>query len=252
MTPDPEAIRNLLRAARPSGKDDDDPEIRAAREAADDALRAELEEERGFDDAVARDFRSNGPPPDLEERLIAAMRAARAEDLRQPVVVTRRSWLGWAAAASVAGAAGTAWWLVGRGTSYDDLVARLAAISKAGITLSLMSMDRQEVGEWLAQAGAPRPDGLPAALDALPRKGCHLYDIEGRPVSLECFLLPDMRQLHLFATATRGLRGAPAETGLEVTTVAGLTSGAWSRDGRTMVLLSEETPATIEDLLGSV
>lgn len=255
MTPDPENLRSLLRAARPSGQDDDDAQIRAAREAADPAQLAEIEEERAFDDAVARELRSNEPPPGFEEQLIAAMRASREKPplaVVPPARITRRSWLGWAAAACVAGGAGTWWLTVGRATRFDDLVAQLARISKDGVTLSLMSMDRLEVGIWLQKAGTPRTASLPDSLHDLPRKGCHLYDIEGRPISLECFLLPGMRELHLFTTTTRGLRGAPEDHGSRIATVNGLTAGSWTRDGKTMILLSEETPATITGLLAGV
>lgn len=255
MTPDPENLRSVLRAARPSGKDDDDAQIRAAREAADPALLAEIAAERAFDDAVASDLRSNEPPTGFEEQLITAMRAAREKPpltVVPPARVTRRLWIGWAAAASIAGGVGAWWWTAGRATRFNDLVDHLARISKEGIKLTLMSMDRVEVGDWLSQAGAPRTASLPASLDVLPRKGCHLYDIDGRPVSLECFLLPGMRQLHLFTTATRGLRGAPDDQGSRIATVNGLTAGSWTRDGTTMILLSEETPATITGLLAGV
>ena len=255
MTPDPENLRSLLRAARPSGQDDDDAQIRAAREAADPALLAEIGEERAFHDAVARELRSNEPPAGFEQQLIAAMRAARDKPpltVVPPTRVTRRSWIGWAAAASVAGGTGAWWWTVNWSTRFDDLVDELARISKEGVTLSLMSMDRLEVGIWLRKAGAPRTASLPDSLHDLPRKGCHLYDVEGRQVSLECFLLPGMRQLHLFTTATRGIRGAPEDHGSRIATVNGLTAGSWTRDGKTMILLSEESPSTIKDLLGGV
>ena len=255
MTPDPENLRSVLRAARPSGQDDDDAQIRAAREAADPALLAEIGEERAFHDAVAREFRSNEPPADFEEQLIAAMRAAREPApmaMVPPARVTRRSWIGWAAAASVAGGTGAWWWTVNRSTRFDDLVGQLARISKEGIKLTLMSMDRLEVGIWLRKAGAPRTASLPDSLHDLPRKGCHLYDLEGRQVSLECFLLPGMRELHLFTTATRGIRGAPEDRGSRITTLNGLTAGSWTRDGKTMILLSEESPATITGLLAGV
>jgi hypothetical protein len=255
MSHDPENLRSVLRAARPSGLDDDDAGIRAAREAADPALLAEIGEEQAFHDAVARELRSNEPPPGFEDQLISAMRAAREPApmaMVPPARVTRRSWIGWAAAASVAGAAGAWWWTVNRSTRFDDLVDRLAGISREGVTLTLMSMDRLEVGIWLRKAGAPRTASLPDSMHVLPRKGCHLYDIEGRPVSLECFLLPGMRELHLFTTATRGLRGAPEEQGHRIASVGGLTAGSWTRDGKTMILLSEETPATITELLAAV
>jgi hypothetical protein len=255
MSPDPENLRSVLRAARPSGNDDDDAQIRAAREAADPALLEELANEREFDRAVAAELRANEPPADFEEQLISAMRAAREPApmaMFPPARITRRSWLGWAAAASLAGGAGTWWWTVGRATRFDDLVDRLARISKDGVTLSLMSMDRLEVGIWLREAGAPRTASLPDSLHDLPRKGCHLYDIEGRPISLECFLLPGMRELHLFTTATRGLRGAPKDQASRIATAGGLTAGSWTHDGKTMILLSEESPATITDLLAGV
>ena len=69
----------LLRAARPSGQDDADPAMAAARSAlaGDAALTAELAAERLSDAAFAHALQSAEIPENLPHRLIAAMRAGR-------------------------------------------------------------------------------------------------------------------------------------------------------------------------------
>jgi hypothetical protein len=268
MNSEPDPLRDLLRAARPSGQDDADPDVQAARAASDAATQTALDAERAGDAEIARALRSVEPPAELEARLLTAMRAARAQvdpppqleaqviaavrtaRSDEPAPIARRQWLGWAAAAAVvAAASGVLWWRERR-LPMTRLTARLLAIVREGVTLSLMSMDRSAVAAWLRDAHAPRSAQLPPRLEALGRKGCHLYDIEGRPVSLECFVLPSMGVLHGFTTHTALLRGAPAD-GAAPTVVAGtgLTVATWSRGGHTIVLVGEETPETVRALL---
>jgi hypothetical protein len=269
MNSEPDPLRDLLRATRPSGQDDADPEVQAARAASDAATQTALDAERAGDAEFARALRSVEPPAELEARLLTAMRAARAQvdpppQLEAQVLaavrtartdelapVARRQWFAWAAAAGVAAIAGGAvWWQRERRLPMARLTARLTAIVHGGVTLSLMSMDRTAVAAWLRDTGAPRSAQLPPALENLGRKGCHLYDIEGRPVSLECFVLPSMGVLHCFTTHTALLRDAPAD-GAAPTIVAdaGLTVATWSRGGHTIVLASEEAPHIVRALL---
>lgn len=258
MMPEPDAIRHLLGAARPSGKDEQDPEILAARDALRNhpELAAELETERLADFAISQSYQSAQVPPELEARLLASLREARRQAAVLPGKVIpisfgrRRLLATVAAALGLTAAGGVIWWRDSKLLKVHQLVADLARISREGVTLSLMSMDTAEVVEWLRQNEAPRAAQLPPALDGLGRKGCHIYQIEGRRVSLECFLLPGMRELHLFTTPSRSLSGAPSPSAAAQVHADGeMTAAIWSQGENTMVLLSEEPAEAIKKLL---
>lgn len=264
-----EELLQLLRAARPSGQDEHEADVAAARAAAaqDADVQAQLAEERRTDLAMQAALQNVEPPPGLESALLTAMRAARgaAEPppalrdsvltaVQQPIartILTRRSWLGWSTAAAAALAAGGIWWWRrAHAFTMQRLSEELVAVTKAGVTLSLMSMDKAAVAAWLRDNAAPRAAVFPDKLDALPRKGCHLYDIAGHPVSLECLLLPEMRELHLFTTPSAELVDPPAEgSAADVRDFSGRTLATWSRGGVTMLLLSEQPADTIRPLL---
>jgi hypothetical protein len=103
----------------------------------------------------------------------------------------------------------------------------------------------------LAAKSAPRLVALPPKLNELSRKGCHLYDVEGRPVSLECFLLPEMQQLHLYTTPSAGLvTSPPAGAGVAITRDGDLTLATWAAEGQTLLLVSHEAPELVRSLIG--
>ncbi len=277
MNDEPDPLRELLRATRPSGQDDADPDVRAAREsAAEDAeLQAALAGEREADAAIGRALRSVAPPADLEARLLTAMRAARAQidppatleaqvieavrhtrshETPAPATIahwSRREWFASAAAAVAVCAGGALLWRHQSRLPMSRLTTRLTTIAHEGVTLSLMSMDKAAVAEWLRSAQAPRSAHFYPKLEALGRKGCHLYDVEGLPVSLECLVMPNMSVVHCFTTPSRGLRDAPAASLAPVVkNEIGLTVATWTRADQTIVLVSEEAPDVVRDLIG--
>jgi hypothetical protein len=257
MKPEPDDIRRIARAARPSGKDDHDPEIRAALYALSShpELAEELERERNDDLAISKSYREIEPPAELEQQLIDTLRRTRRAEKEaantKVVSINRRSWLGLAAAAALT-IAGALWWRQAQRLPLNKLVSELADISRKGVTLSLMSMQTDEVVEWLVQNQAPRADSLPNDLQALGRKGCHIYDIEGHRVSLECFLLPGMRELHLFTTPRSSLSGAPSPNDpKKIHTEGDQTAAIWSQGENTMILLSSVPSSEISDLLNA-
>ncbi len=275
----------LLRATRPSGQDEHEADVAAARAAVaqEPALVEQLQTERDLDLAMLDSLRGVEPPAGLESALLTAMRAARGvaeppSHLRESVLAavqlpaapvaakrkskppsapitraefTRRAWITGAAAAGFAMLGGAALlWRRDHAFSMRRLTAKLAFITKSGITLSLMSMDPKAVNRWLSSHDAPRPNSLPEKLNALGRKGCHIYDIELHAVSLECFLLPDMRQLHLFSTHAADLTDAPEEgQPVSIESAHGRTLATWTKDGATVFLFSEESAEDIRALL---
>lgn len=261
----------LLRSLRPLGQDEHEAGVPEARAAAEDAgLTVHLDDERQTDLAMRGALGQVEPPAGLEDALRIAIRAARGigeppAELRESVLsavrlprpagsVTRQSrrrWLGWGAGIAASLVVGGKWWWETRAFTLSRLTGALTAITREGISLSLMSMDKVAVGDWLTANNAPRLAVLPAKLNELPRKGCHLYDIEGRPVSLECFLLPDMRQLHLYTTPSAGLVNPPAPgAALEIAADRELTIATWANEGQTLLLVSHESPELIRGLIG--
>jgi hypothetical protein len=70
-------------------------------------------------------------------------------------------------------------------------------------------------------------------------------------VSLECLLLPGMRELHLYCTASSELAGSPAKgVAHDVSSHEGLTLATWSQADQTVWLFSNEAPDLIRELLG--
>jgi len=261
----------LLRSLRPQGQDEHEAGVPEARAAAEDAgLAVHLDDERqtdlamrgalsqvepaaGFDDALRIAMRAargiGEPPAELRESVLSAVRLS-----RPPASVarhSRRRWLGWGAGIAASLALGGKWWWETQAFTLGRLTNELTAITRKGISLTLMSMDKTAVAEWLSANNAPRLAVLPAKLNALPRKGCHLYDIEGRPVSLECFMLPEMQQLHLYTTPSAGLVNPPASgAAAEITRDGDLTLAIWAREGQTMLLVSHESPELVRSLIG--
>ena len=262
----------LLRSLRPLGQDDHEagvPEARAAAESAgvsihldderqtDIALRAalaQIEPPAGLEDAMRiamRAARGIGEPPvELRESVLSAVRLQKTTELISDPRVSRRRWLGWGAGIAASLAVGGKWWWDTQAFTVRKLTGELTAITRKGISLTLMSMDKVVVGDWLKSNNAPRIDVLPEKLDALGRKGCQLYDIDGHSVSLECFLLPDMKQLHLYCTPSSGLVNPPsAGAAAEFTSDGDLTLAIWAKGGQTLLLISHESAELVRTLI---
>lgn len=264
----------LLRSARPSGKDEHDPAVAEAREAAarmGDEVVTRLAAEKQADLEMQASLRNVQPPPGLETSILTAMRAARGigeppeglkdtvlTAVRQPPVVeekvipiSRRRWLGqFAAAAAVVTAGGFLTWRRFGAFSVDSLTEELVEMTRNGISLALMSPDKDAVAAWLRENKAPRLKELPTRLDELGRKGCQLFEIDGHPVSLECLLLADMSQLHLYSTPLADLAGTPSNGApAELRYLDGFTVATWAREDQMLVMLSHEPQDFIRGLL---
>ena len=263
---------HLLRSLRPHGEDDHETGVPEARAAADAAgISVHLEDEHGTDLAMRSALDQIEPPPGFEDALRIAMRAARGigeppAELRDSILTavqlpqgpqplahprwSRRRWLGWGSGIAASLALGGKWWWENQAFSLARLSRELATITRKGISLSLMSNDKLAVSAWLTANNAPRPETLPVKLDGLGRKGCHLYQIDGHPVSLQCFLLPDMKQLHLYCTPSSGLINPPhAGVPVALSKQADLTFAIWAQGQQTILLLSREPEDLIRSLI---
>ncbi len=265
----------LLRAARPSGQDGQDPAVAAAMAAAqeDAGLTARLESERQTDLGMQRALRGVEPPTGLQASILAAMRGARSTshaepppepppELRQSVLSavrpptgtnappgpSRRRFLGWGLATAASLTAAGLWWR--QRLTFSTLKEEVAGIAGGPLSLAFMSMDKLAIAAWMQEHSAPHAGSLPASLDALPRKGCQLYTLRGQSVSLECFVLPGMKFMHLFCTPSAGLVDPPAEGAApEVSASAHGSVASWARGGQTVVIISRENPAAVQAML---
>jgi hypothetical protein len=190
------------------------------------------------------------PPAELRRSILSAVQLPKNQEPASRPNWSRRRYLGWGAGIAASIAISGKWWWDNKAFSLGRLTRELAAITRKGISLSFMSMDKAAVSDWLKSNHAPRIETLPEKLDALGRKGCHLYNIDGHPVSLECFLLPDMKQLHLYCTPSSGLINPP-RTGAaaDFTKNGELTLAVWAKGKQTLLLFSHESPELIRSLI---
>jgi hypothetical protein len=237
----------VLQCARPQCQDDNDPEVAAALVAtqANPQDGAWLQSQREQDALWGYALRAIEPPKQLRAKL----------GVKTPTLLPRRSFLRWTAVAGVvtAGASALLWRWRQPHLSLSDLVDEVAGISARGIQLSLMSMEKAAVAAWLDGRSLPRAKALPEKLDAVSRKGCHVYQIQGQTVSLECFIIPEgMRELHLFSIISDALDEAPEELTRPVITThrTGQTVATWSKSGTTHVLSSKESLSEVAALFG--
>lgn len=241
------STRHTLDAARARGQDDTEPEIAAALSSieADEKASAWFTQRRQEDASIGLALRSIEPPAELHQRI---QRGAMQNSSQS--VMSRRWFIPTSAAAAATVLAGL-YWRSTRSFTTDQLTAAVAKISADGIKLSLMTMDKNAVVKWLANAKAPRALSLPSKLDAITRKGCHVYEIKGNEVSLECFVLEgSMRQLHLFTVKASALADAVTEAeGGRVEKLGDQTVALWARDSHVMILLSREPKEDIQALI---
>jgi len=201
-------IKRLLRAARPNGQDVADADVARAEQAADAALRAQLEEERAFDRAFAAKLCEVPVPDGLKDRLLAleptegeiAEQAVPTRDERR---AGRRLSKRLVALLAIVVAIGVAViLLVPRAGSGMDLASfRQGALSTFGPGFSVdhATPSVEEVREWLASHGGDASFPMPPGLDGKPPMGCSVVKIDGHEATLICFGLGDGRTAHLFA-----------------------------------------------------
>lgn len=260
----------LLRSLRLDGQDDQEPGVAEARRAAVAAgLTDDLVAMRQSDLAMRSALAEIAPPAELALSLQAAMREAlhpstsdevadgengnlllQVEEQRSVAKFSRRKWLGVGAGLAASCAIGGKLWWDLQAFTLDRFTREIVSITRRGISLALMSMDKVVVQEWLVAKDAPRLRTLPVKLDALPRKGCQLYDVAGKTVSLECFLTPEMKLLHFFSIQSASLMNPPATgLGVRISRDGDLTLATWAREQQTLLLISHESPEFILEIL---
>lgn len=261
--------RQILRALRPHGADQSDPDAASALAAAraDSALGAWFEREQAFDRGFAETVQTTAAPTDLRASIFAAVereawspqqgrkRTTRRFVLERPVATI---FAALAAAASIALLAVLAWPQRRGAVDLDEVIVAALATSPAELDAhELAGRPLADVRDWLAGRSAPVPGEIPPALAVLPTDGAGVVVLHGVTTSVVTFeargFTRDIsdgsdtrdRRLALFSLprqscSTAGITRQPA-----VREQAGRALAVW-RDATSVYVLAVDAPA--EDL----
>jgi len=259
--------RQILRALRPHGADQSDPDAESALAAtrADPALGAWFAREQAFDRAFAEKSATAAPPADLRASIFAAVeRAAPAATRPRPArrLVIQRPvatlFAALAAAASITLLAVLLWPRHSRPAALEDVVAAAVATSPATIDASeLAGHPLDEVRDWINSRGAPVPGELPSALAHLPTDGAGIVVLHGitssvitfeaRGFSRDTSVGSGDRRLVLFTVPRQSCSTAGITRQPDVREQSGRTLAVW-RDATSIYVLAVD--ASVEELSG--
>ena len=241
---DNEQAKLILSTYRPGGEDASDPFFAEALDQTrhDPELGGWFAAQRRFDQTVHTALQAETPPPGLRDRLLLSRHVVRLAEStpRQRRWTRPASWL--ALAASIILLLGIGLLLRPHDAvpmTGDRFVQQVVALKTGGhISLGKMAGDTEELRAWLAQQGSPSEFQLPDPLQAVRAMGCQTFTIDGRKVSLVCFMLDKDRIVHFFVIDSTYLDRAPGgqPTFRRVDDIA---TATWSAAGRTYVVVGE-------------
>jgi hypothetical protein len=244
---DNDQAKLILSAYRPGGEDAADPffEEALAQARKDPALAAWLEDQRRFDREMSALLHVEVPPAGLREGLRTGAHAARVNRPVQEAGGWRARLLVTAAAAVVV--ATGFWWAGQRGqpSMTGEVFAEevIALKSRGGFSLARMGGSVAEYRDWFEKQGAPHDFVLPVRIQGLKSLGCQTYEIQGRTVSLVCFLVDERRMVHVFTINSRDLRDPPGPQPRMVRRERNgrdYIAATWSSGGRTYVVIGTD------------
>jgi hypothetical protein len=253
--------RSILAVHRPSEAEASDPRVAEALELArrDPELGRWLAEQRAFDEAIRAAVRSTPAPAALRAAILAGYQPQPAPAWRKwPVVSHLAGWLrtpfetAWSVRLAAAGAlllaaALIGWWASGLGSSFnrfrDDLVHASWDPSRH---LHFVTTDLEAAKRWLAQANGGTDFVVPAGLQHTKLFGCSLLHAQGRRVACLCFADGRRRHLHLLISDAPRQADAPAPDQPQFEQCGPWKTVAWSRDGKTYILVGMDFPTFVE------
>jgi anti-sigma factor RsiW len=239
--------RLLLEAARPAGRDANDPALAEALALArsDAELQAWWEARQKFDRAIAARLGEIAPPASLREAILAESKV---------VPFSPRSYvMPWLAVAAAFVIAAISYHLIlgapGPLPRADYMASVVTALNDDKPALAMQSPDHQQVLAWLKGQHAPTGQ-FPSALDALPSVGCQKFDMGGHTVTLICFALNGGGLAHLFIVDKSALAEPPADFSPSFGSHdGGWSMAAWSDGRMSYVLATRAGPETLKGLL---
>ena len=241
---DNEQAKLILSAYRPGGEDASDPLFTAALEQVrlDPELGQWFAEQRRFDQSVRAALESDAVPAELRESLLFNRKVVRMQESAPRSRRWFRQGPRLALVASLVLLLGTGL-LLRHGApepmTGQHFVQHIVDLKKdGGISLGKTGGSTAELRAWLAQREAPSDFDLPAPLSSLGAVGCQTFAIDGRQVSLLCFMLDKDRLVHFFVIDSNELEDIPGSRP-EFHRVHNIAATTWSAAGRTYVLVGE-------------
>jgi hypothetical protein len=226
-----EEAKFILSAYRPSGKDSMDPQMQAALDLArrNPAMDAWLRLEIKQDTEISTALRTTTVPPALRDQILAGEKVTAFSGK------SRRIWTSWLPLiAAVLTIATTGSWLwteqrPGQQNAPSSVVAgaktaELAAWQKAVLTtlaptdgtpmrFDSVSKNPEHLLSWLKARGNPVSINFSKSglnLNQLASLGCKVINLNGQPVSIICFHLPDGKgEIHLAVADLKANPDAP-------------------------------------------
>lgn len=241
-----EEAKMLLSVRRPSGVDDDLPEVAEAlaMAAADPELGAWLAGEEAFDSTISARLQEHEIPAELKAGILARMHEAKSNGSRK---FTRRAFWWSASAAAAAAVAGV---LFQRpGASYP-LVAHFRTQMldyfnhQFADQFDLVEPDPSMVRKWLQE----RPQAIafhpPGRLPEGKSLGCKIIPWNNTSVTLVCYMPPDSPlPVHVFAVGNAALAAA-GPINPEFSAEAGWNTSLWNGGAHTFLAISR-LPETV-------
>lgn len=236
----PHEALDLLRAARPDGSEDQQPEMQEAWQTlqAHPNLLRQLEQERLDDVTISAKLRSFPVPTEAIQSILTS-----------PKIVAyprpnRSAWYAWAAVL-IAGL--SLLWAYRPKTPQAPLALagfRQEAAAFANSTFFLTHKDGtlEKIHGWLEKTAAPAQFVLPEKLQSLQPLGCRTLTMQGQAVALICFVdATPGREIHLFVIRRDALADSPLITRPEMTDHGPWRTAAWTNGDYAFVLASQDS-----------
>ncbi len=242
-----EEAKKILRAYRPSEQNQLNPHFAEALKLAgeDSELGDWLEQETGWDKAIAAKLGALTPPADLRGRILSdpEHRGAQINLYLESEAQLRVRFHYWIAgiAAVIALCAGIAFYMhaENRGplapwqsSSLTELDAMLAGEHKFDVE----SSNSTELRNWLREIHAPNPVDLPALLQQAATLGCKAAILGNKRVSIICFHTSPTKIAHLVTVDQHDLTSPPPEHQPQFVQKGEWTTASWSDRGQSFML----------------
>lgn len=245
----PSRIQEILRSYRKGEGMEDDPEVRAALEAAmqDPDLQSYRARQEAFDNAFADKLREAPVPTGLQEQILRTARELPSSANKAPA---SSSWSRWIHPAFLGAAAAIVLFLAlsftfrnpsSAGATGPEFVSVAQELHQS-LDPAMVSRDHQALTEFLVSHGAALPAKLPGHCSWDRSFACDVFEVNGSTVSLVCFQTENNGKLHLYTFE----RSAFPDCKASPKPVLGEGQSAWAawQEGPLLHVLFNDQPST--------
>jgi hypothetical protein len=241
----------LLQSYRPDGSDALDPQFAEALEQAkrDPDLERWFREQQAIARGISQDLRSLPVPATLRDEILAGHKTLRPERrrARSPVFTVL-------AACFVAVLCVIA--ILMSFPRTDDfagyraeMVQFVTDVEQGREPLQLTAGNLSDIQKWMTENSVHKDIQLPKSLAEGAGVGCRVVNWNGKSVTLACFHLKGGQVAHLLVIDRQAIPNAPIPGTQTVASLDGMSTGAWSNDTHTLLLVSSVPTEALQRLL---